>query len=269
MVLLDGDHAPNAYRMSSRVAQKAAVRAARLAAEAEARRRAARKRALTRLGVLASAALAVVAAAVLLGSRGEAPAMEKPAEAAALFDGIHQDGVSLGAPDAPVTLVEFADLQCPYCAAYARDVLPTVIDRYVRPGRVRLELRLRAFLGEDSRRAAVLAAAAGRQDLLWPFVDGFYRNQGEENSGYATDEFLRGLADATDGLDVRRALADRRHPATQRTLAQAERLAAKLGSDSTPAFYLRRGNRPLEPVEVSALTPDAFTAALDDALAAR
>ena len=255
--------------MSSRVERKAAARAARLAAEADARRHAARQRALIRLGAVAGIALIVVAAAVLLSSRADTPAAAQPAEAAALFDGLPQDGIALGSPDAPVTLVEFADLQCPYCAVYARDVLPTVVDRYVRTGRVRLELHLRAFLGEDSHRGAVLAAAAGRQDRLWPFVDAFYRNQGTENSGYATDDFLRGIAEATDGLDVQRALADRDHPATQRTLAEAEQLASKLGSESTPAFYLRRGHGPLAQVEPADLTAESFTAALDDALAAR
>jgi protein-disulfide isomerase len=255
--------------MSSRVEPKATARAARLAAEADARRRAGRQRALIRLGALAGIALIVVAAAVLVSSRADTPAAARPAEAAALFDGLPQDGISLGSADAPVTLVEFADLQCPYCAVYARDVLPTVVDRYVRTGRVRLELHLRTFLGEDSHRGAVLAAAAGRQDRLWPFVDAFYRNQGTENSGYATDAFLRGIAGATDGLDVQRALADRDRPATQRTLAEAEQLASKLGSESTPAFYLRRGHGPLAQVEPADLTPDAFTAGLDDALAAR
>ena len=255
--------------MSSRVERKAAARAARLAAEADARRRTARRRALIRLGALAGIALAVVAAAVLLSSRADAPAVARPAEAAALFDGVPQDGIALGSADAPVTLVEFADLQCPWCAAYARDVLPTLVDRYVRPGKMRLELHLRTFLGEDSRRGAQVAAAAARQDRMWPFVDAFYRNQGEENSGYATDDFLRGLAEGTAGLDVERAFADRDDPATQRSLAQAEQLAAKLGSESTPAFYLRRGDGPLEPLEPSDMTPEAFTAALDDALGSR
>ena len=100
-------------------------------------------------------------------------------------------------------------------------------------------------------------------------MDAFYRNQGTENSGYVTDDFLRGIAEATTGLDVERALADRDHPSTERAVARAEQLASKLGSESTPAFYMRRGDGPLQSVEPSDMTPDAFTAALDDALAAR
>jgi protein-disulfide isomerase len=67
---------------------------------------------------------------------------------------------------APATLTEFADLHCPFCADYARDVLPAVVDRYVRTGRLRLELQLLAFLGDDSLRGGRMAAAAARQDRL-------------------------------------------------------------------------------------------------------
>ena len=225
------------------------------------------RKALVRVGVVAALAFVVVAAAVALGRPDTGGAPDRPASG--LFDGIPQDGIALGSPDARATLVEFADLQCPFCAQYARDVLPTIVDRYVRTGDLRLELRLRAFLGEDSRHGAMVAAAAGRQDRLWPFVDGFYGHQGPENSGYATDAFLRERAEATTGLDVRRALADGSDPATQRTLERAERLAARLRSDFTPAFYLRLGDGPLQPLEPRALTREAFTAAIDGALAAR
>jgi protein-disulfide isomerase len=155
-------------------------------------------------------------------------------------------------------LTEFADLQCPFCAAYARDVLPTVVDRYVRTGRLRLELRVLAFLGEDSVRAGAMAAAAARQDRLWSYTDAFFHRQGAENSGYVTDDFLREVGAATPGLDVERALGDRAHALD--ALTAAERAAGEMGADHTPAFYLRRGDGPARPVE---------PAALDEALARR
>jgi protein-disulfide isomerase len=253
--------------MSSRARQKAAVRDARLAAEAEARGRARRRRRLVRLALIASLALAVVAAAAVAG-----PGEDEPATSAApsrLFDGISQDGISLGSSEAPAVLTEFADLQCPFCAAYAREVLPTVVDRYVRTGRLRLELQVLTFLGEDSVRAGAMAAAAARQDRLWPFTDAFYRRQGAENSGYATDDFLRAIGAATPGLDIERAFGDRERPQVLESLAVAERAAGSLGADHTPAFYLRHGDGPARPVKPAALTAEAFVAALDGALARR
>jgi protein-disulfide isomerase len=255
--------------MSSRARQKAAARERRLTAEATERRRRARRRAFARLGVISSLALVVVVAAAVAGQRDDDPAAPAPAARAALFEGIRQDGITLGSPKAPVVLTEFADLQCPYCAAFARDVLPPVVDRYVRSGRVRLELQVLTFVGEDSVRAGAMAAAAAHQDRLWSFAHAFYLRQGAENTGYATDDFLRGVGAATPGLDVERAFDERDGAPALGTLETAERAAGAAGADHTPAFYLRRGDRPVRPVEPSVLTAAAFTDALDEALAAR
>jgi protein-disulfide isomerase len=254
--------------VSSRAHQKAAARQARLNAEAEEHGRAARRRAGLRLAAVAALAALVVVAAVVAGHRGEPSSDASPAPSR-VFAGIPQNGIALGSPKAPAVLTEFADLQCPFCAEYARDVLPAVVDRYVRTGRLRLELHLLSFLGEDSVRAGAMAAAAAQQDRLWPFAEAFYRDQGRENSGYATDEFLRRIGGATPGLDVDRALADRMLPKSQAALTRADRAAHAAGADSTPAFFLRRGDGSARRVEPSALTPKAFAAALDAELGTR
>jgi protein-disulfide isomerase len=123
--------------------------------------------------------------------------------------GIPEHRTLLGDPKAPATLVELADLQCPFCAQFARDALPGLLREWVRPGRLRLDLRLVSVIGPDSRRAARLAGAAALQNRLWPFAELFFLNQGAENSGYVTPRFLRAVATATPGLDVGKALAAR------------------------------------------------------------
>lgn len=207
-----------------------------------------------RLLVVATLALAVVAAAVIAspGARQPTEPSTPTAAESTLFDGLPQDGIALGSPDARDVLVEFADLQCPFCAAYARDTLPALVDRYVRTGRLRLELHVLTFLGEDSVRAGAMAAAAARQDRLWSFTDAFYRSQGAENSGYVTDDFLRRTGEAA-GLDVARAFADRERPRVLEPLAEAQRAAAALKVPGTPAFFLRRGDGPPRPIELSQL----------------
>ena len=90
------------------------------------------------------------------------PAAELAGEAG-LLRGIPQQGTALGSPDAPVTLVEYADLQCPYCAQWARDAFPELVRDYVRTGRVRIVFRGLAFLGPDSDAALRAALAAGQQ----------------------------------------------------------------------------------------------------------
>jgi protein-disulfide isomerase len=121
---------------------------------------------VNRLGLLGAAAAlaAVIVVVAIVVSQGGAEDDGAPAR----VQNIPQDGVYLGDPNAPATLIEFADLQCPFCAEYAAETLPWVIDRYVRDGRLRLELRLLAFLGPDSVRGRQWANAAALQDKLWP-----------------------------------------------------------------------------------------------------
>ena len=128
-------------------------------------------------------------------------------EARTLLRGIPQDGIALGWPKAPVTLVEFADLQCPYCARWARDAFPTIVDEYVRPGRVRLVFRGLAFVGPESDTALRATLAAGEQDRLWNVVHVLYANQGPENAGWVTNDLLRGVGGSCPPR--RRPLADR------------------------------------------------------------
>jgi protein-disulfide isomerase len=235
------------------------------------------RRRLLLLGGAALAALAIVVVAIVVSQGGadgngstaggaDRSVAAQRQEMRRLFGGIPQDGVDLGRADAPATLIEFADLQCPFCAQYAVESLPQVIRDYVRPGRLRLELRLIAFIGEDSERGAQMAAAAALQDRSWQFSDLFFHNQGAENSGYATDAFLRQLARATPDLRVERALSERNGAAAASIVRGAAARATRLGVDSTPTFYLRRGDR-VQPLEPAGLDPQAFTAALDQALA--
>jgi len=220
-------------------------------------------------GVAALAAL-VVAGMIAIGEATvkEIPQPSQPGralvgvtEARVRFAGIPQDGAALGRPGAPVTLVEFLDLQCPFCAQWDLQVLPAVLDR-VRRGELRIVMRPLQFLGPDSGKAVALAGAASLQDRLWPFVDIFLRNQGEENSGYVTDAFLRRLAAAVPGLDAARALAERDSPAAQRLTATAEQEAKRVRLESTPGFLAGPTGGRLRALEVS-YDPDEFLAELD------
>jgi protein-disulfide isomerase len=159
---------------------------------------------------LAAGALAiglVIASQVSSGSGNTPATVTKPAgtaESVALFRGIPQSGNVLGKPTAPVTLIEFADLQCPYCAVYATGVLPTVVREYVRTGKVMLEFRGMAFVGEDSRTALQTVVAAGLQNRMWQVLDLLYRNQGAENSGWVSEGLLRSVGSSVPGLQGRR-----------------------------------------------------------------
>jgi protein-disulfide isomerase len=182
------------------------------------------------------------------------------------FAGLQQDTTMLGDPHAPATLVEFADLQCPFCARFAVDALPGVLRDWVQSGRLRLDLRLMSFIGPDSVRAARVADAAALQNRIWPFAELFYLNQGVENSGYVTPVFLRGISAATPGLDVGKALRARNSSAVSAQLTRALDSARKLGVKSTPSFFLLRPGHAPDRIEPAALTAQAMSSALEAAL---
>ncbi len=232
-----------------------------------------RRNRLVVLGAAAVVALAVVAVLVLAGGDSgddrsvTAPPSQdgrRPGEEASrpMLEGIAQDGIVLGDSDAKVTLVAFTDLQCPFCKQFASQALPLIVRDYVATGKVRLEYRDLAFLGDGSVTAASAAAAAGAQDRLWNFVDLFYDNQGEESSGYVTDAFVQRLYRATPGLDVDAANARRRAGAEQE-IAAARALARRFAIDSTPAFALGRTGGALRRLETGSLDYEDFQRALD------
>ena len=69
-----------------------------------------------------------------------------------LFKGIPQNGLTLGDPKAPVTMVEYIDLQCPFCQQFETQVMPNIISKYVRTGKVKVEARILAFIGSEASR---------------------------------------------------------------------------------------------------------------------
>ena len=125
-----------------------------------------------------------------------------------LLKGIPQSGDVLGSPSAPVTLVEYVDLQCPYCQQFETQSMPTVIDRYVRTGKLKVEARILAFIGPDSQRGRAAAIAAAKQNRMFNFVQLLYDNQAGENSGWLSDDMVKSAAASVPGMDVAQLQSD-------------------------------------------------------------
>jgi protein-disulfide isomerase len=209
--------------------------------------------------VFATAALAGIS--LLSATRGAA----RTASAAApgLFSGIPQRGPALGDPRAPVTLVEYADLQCPYCAAWARETLPVLVREYVRPGRLRIVFHGLAFLGPDSGVGLTAAVAAGAQNHLWDVVDALYARQGTENSGWLTPVLLGDVMRAVPGLDASRVERDRSADATGAQIRAAASAAQAAGVQGTPSFEVGPTGGTLHLVSLTSLAPDGLRPAID------
>jgi protein-disulfide isomerase len=215
------------------------------AEEAKARR----DRRLRILGLTLGAAVIVVIAAILISSSGgrkqgvqpssPAGALQGSAATSQSIGGIPQNNLTLGNAKAPVTIHEYADLQCPVCDDFSLNVLPQVIQNYVRTGKVKVVYENFPILGNDSVTAAYAAAAAGMQNKAWDFLDLWYRNQGPENSGYVTPAFIRKIAAGVPGLNVNKLMQDRTGSAAKSVVKASASSGAGLGFNATPSFLLQ------------------------------
>lgn len=116
---------------------------------------------------------------------------------------------TLGKPDAPVKITEFASLTCPHCANFHKNTLPELKKRYIETGKV--QLTYRDFpLDQIALKAAVVAHCAG-PERYFPFLDALFASQ--ERWAYAKDpvQALKQIA-KLGGLEeskVEACLADR------------------------------------------------------------
>ncbi len=176
------------------------------------------------------------------------------AEIEQLLDGIPQDGMVLGFPEAPVTLREYGDLRCPSCKAWDDTTAPTVIEQLVRTKKAKLELKLWPITGDaegttnDAINAARGGLAAAEQDRLWHFALLFWKNQPDEQTTYATPGFLRSIAAAAKVPDLDAFEAARADASTEAVLQQNGVQAGQLGFRGTPSFAVvtAAGETPLK-----------------------
>lgn len=260
--------------MSSRKEQKEQAREERIAAEAAAAGAQVRARRLKIIGAVVGGAAIVVLAAVLISlGGGSVNSVEGSGEINERLDGIAQKGITLGKDDAPVTITEFADLKCPFCRDFSNNALPTIIDKYVKTGKVRMELKLQTFLDgqtpgtPDSTNAAEMALASGFQNKLWNFAEIWFYNQKEESEIAATDEWLREIGNSIPGLDVEKAMGDRDDPRVEKEIDAASTAMADAGFTGTPSFLIGKTGEEGEDLVYSDLdNPDDFVTAIDLAL---
>jgi protein-disulfide isomerase len=173
------------------------------------------------------------------------------ADSAALMAAlVQQTKHFLGDPNAPVTLIEFSDFQCPYCGRFARDTFVKIDDAYIGGGQVRVGYQHFAFLGDESQWAGEAAECAGDQDAFWEYHDYLFAHQSGENQGaFALDNLQAFAVDL--GLNpalFNQCLADGTYTALVAGQTQA---AQQLGVRSTPTFVLN--GRPVlgaQPFEV-------------------
>jgi protein-disulfide isomerase len=111
---------------------------------------------------------------------GPIPAHTAPAE-----------GTTLGSPDAPVTIYEYSDFQCPFCAKAAAETVPQLDTDYLANGKAKLIFKAVRFLGDESKWAAEAALCANDQGKFWEYHNKLFEEQAGENKGTFKIENLK------------------------------------------------------------------------------
>ncbi len=104
------------------------------------------------------------------------------------------DTLFLGNPEAPVTVVEFIDYQCPYCERYYRTIYPELKKNYIDTGKIKFALHNLAFLGDESVQAAAASKCASEQSKFWEYSAALFKNQDGENLGGFETKKLKEIA---------------------------------------------------------------------------
>jgi protein-disulfide isomerase len=236
--------------MEGKQRERDRLRAERQAAESQDAASVAPKRRLQYLIIGAFAAVAVIVALIVIsqsggddnGGGGSPSNVQGVGQVNAELQGIPQSGQVLGNANAPVTVVEFGDPQCPVCAAFSEQVAPDLISSEVKGGNVKYEFQPYLIIGPDSKPAMKAALAAGEQGRFWNYLQLFYRNQGGENSGYVTDDFLTRIARSAGVPDVEKWNTERNDPKWDAVIQQGSSQAESLGFNGTPSIMVQGPN---------------------------
>jgi protein-disulfide isomerase len=227
-----------------------------------------RNRLILVAGAVGAAAVVVVVLILVSGNNSTATPTTTATTAAVgsgSLAGIPQQGNTLGKASAPVTLIVYEDPQCPFCRSWNVSTLPSVISRFVRPGKIKIEYRGVVIIGPDSVRGLQAIYAAGKQNKLWNLADALYAHQGAENSGWITNDVI--LAAARDaGANGEKILAAMSSSAVKAELTEAQAQATADQLQGTPSFIVQRPPALPQPLAVSALDPATFDAALSAAI---
>jgi protein-disulfide isomerase len=237
--------------MASRTEEQEMRREERQRAEAEARVKERRQRLVKLTSAAVFLAIIAVVVAVVISQSGSSSGggteLKGVATVNSQLKGLPQNGPVIGDPNAKVTLIEYGDLQCTTCGFYAQSIIPSLLSGPVRSGDAKIEFRPWSIIGPDSTPAAEGAYAAGEQGRFWSYIELFYHNQGGENSGYVTDDFMTAVAKDAGVADIGRWNDDRSNPRWKRMIDQHDQQANAFGFTGTPSFAITAGG-PAKPV---------------------
>jgi len=217
------------------------------------RNRAQQRRGQLRWLVYISIAAVAVVGLLILSNMGRSASIREYASA--------QTGALLGDPDAPVTLIEYADFQCSFCRQSWATTEEAIVKQYVDTGQINYQFVILAILGPESVQAAEAAYCAAEQNKFWEFHDAVFGSFSSQNSGGYSDSNLADFAQAA-GLDMNAYNECVASDVKLQAVEQAALDARAIGVDSTPTFQIN------DQIVAGAQPLSMLQSMIEDALAA-
>jgi protein-disulfide isomerase len=176
-----------------------------------------------------------------------------------------------GEPDAPITMFEFSDYQCPFCNRYFVQTEPALDEAYVRSGQVRVVFRDYPIVelhpnAPAAHLASVCVAEQGSAELYWELHAALFRSVEEWQASATPNDIFARLAEEA-GADVAQLQSCLADPAQTALVDERVNQAVQLGYNGTPTFQFLRHEDGAIFTLVGAQSFDTFAELLDAVLA--
>jgi protein-disulfide isomerase len=169
-----------------------------------------------------------------------------------------------GSLSAPITLIEFGDFQCEFCARFAKDTESQIYQNYIQTGKVNMVFKHLVHYGSTSDLAASASQCANDQGKFWDYYHILYTNQDSFMLAQDTEAALKNLASKIDGLDTQKFDSCFDAGTYKDTVKKDTQLAGSLGLDNTPSFLIvKSDDGSLQQKLVGAYPFGTFKAVLD------
>ena len=110
----------------------------------------------------------------------------------------------LGNPDAPITILDFSDFQCPNCGRHVKNTEPILNETYIQTGKASLVYKYFPVVGFDSVNPALAGQCSHEQGKFWQFHQLLFANQKPIDSGWVSKDNLKNFASQISGLDLQK-----------------------------------------------------------------
>ena len=148
----------------------------------------------------------------------------------------------LGDANAPIVMAYWLDFQCPFCQRFETETMPTLIEKYVKTGKLKIVFKDFQFLGEDSQIAGLAENAvwetAPQSYEAWHKA--MYEKQDDENGGWGNKDDIIALTRTIPGIDADQVsvLMDQKKEVYQKELDEDNQEGTKFGVSGTPGFVI-------------------------------